>query len=153
MANQDLNSFSSAIGRAELHLCFKVKYCHEVFAEVPGIQERCEEILCEVAEKYQFGLHEIGFDRNHVHLSVDLGVRYSVMEVAKFLKGTSGYKLLREFPEMKQKYFWGSGLWGGQVYFDSTGQDADHMRAYVRNQKGNKKQTPPGQATLTQYLT
>ena len=31
MTNQDLNSFSSAIGRAEMHVCFKVKYCHEIF--------------------------------------------------------------------------------------------------------------------------
>ena len=72
---------------------------------------------------------------------------------AKLLKGTSGYRLLKEFPQMKSKYFWGSGLWGSQVYFDSTGRDADDMRAYVRNQLGNKKQISKEQATITQYLT
>ena len=117
------------------------------------MQERCEQIFREVEAKYGFRLHEIGFDKNHVHVSVDLGVRYSVEKVAKLLKGTSGRRLLEEFPAMKRKYFWGSGLWGSQVYFDSTGKDADQMRAYVRNQKGNKKQIPPNQATLTQYLT
>ncbi len=83
---------------------------------------------------------------------MDLGIRYSVEDVAKLLKGTSGYKLLKEFPEMKRKYFWGSGLWGSQIYFDSTGRDADEMRTYVRNQAGNKKQMLKGQATITQYL-
>lgn len=129
------------------------------------MQERCEEIFREVAEKYEFEVHEIGFDKNHAHLSLDLGVRYSVMEVAKLLKGTSGYMLLREFPEVKRKYFWGSGLWGGQVYFYSAGRDADQMRAYVpfgrspkiplrgRNQSGNKNKTPEGQTAITQYLT
>ena len=153
MINRDLNSFSSAVGRAEMHVSFKVKYCHEVFCEVPGVQERCEEIFREVAENYNFEIHEIGFDKNHVHISLDLGVCYSVADVAKLLKGTSGYKLLKEFPRMKSKYFWGSGLWGSQVYFDSTGRDADDMRAYVRNQAGSKKQLPNEQATLTQYLT
>ena len=118
-----------------------------------GIQQRCEEIFREVEAKYGFKLIEVGFDENHVHLSVDLGVRYSVEDIAKLLKGTSGYKLLKEFPEMKSKYFWGSGLWGGQVYFDSTGRDADQMRSYVRNQKGSKNQEQKRQATITQYLT
>ena len=149
----DLSSFSSAVGRAELHVCFKVKYCHEVFAEVSGVQERCEEIFREVADRYGFRLHEVGFDRNHVHLSLDLGVRYSVADVAKLLKGTSGYKLLCEFPEMKRRYFWGSGLWGPQVYFDSTGRDAGDMRAYVQNQAGNRKKTPKRQTTISRYLT
>ena len=117
------------------------------------MQERCEEIFREVGVKYGFRLHEIGFDKNHVHLSLDLVVRYSVADMAKLLKGTSGYKLLREFPEMKQKYFWGSGLWGGQVYFDSTGRDADNMRDYVRNQAGNRKRRLKGQTTILQYLT
>ncbi len=31
MTNKDLNSFSSAIGRAEMHVSFKVKYCHNIF--------------------------------------------------------------------------------------------------------------------------
>ncbi len=31
MVNQDLNSFSFAVGRAEMHMCFKVKYCHDNF--------------------------------------------------------------------------------------------------------------------------
>jgi len=151
MLNCDLNSFSSAVGRAEMHVSFKVKYCHKIFSEVFGVQERCEKIFREVAGTYKFEIHEIGFDKNHVHLSLDLGVRYSVKDVAKLLKGTSGYILLREFPGMKQKYFWGSGLWGGQIYFDSTGKDKDQMRAYVRNQDGNKKHTLTGQTAITQY--
>lgn len=117
------------------------------------MQERCEEIFREVEAGHGFRLHEIGFDKNHVHLSVDLGVSYSVAGMSKLLKGTSGYKLLREFPDMKRKYFWGSGLWGGQVYFDSTGRDAGDMRAYVRNQAGNRKKTPKGQTTITRYFT
>lgn len=153
MVNQDLNSFSFALGRAEMHLCFKVKYCHEVFSEVPGVQERCEEIFREVEARHGIRLHEIGFDKNHVHMSVDLGVRYSIADLTKLLKGTSGYRLMKEFPKMKKKYFWGSGLWGAQVYFDSTGRDADDMRAYVRNQVGSRKKIHKGQTAITEYLT
>jgi putative transposase len=73
------------------------------------------------------------------------------MDMAKLLKGTSGHKLLKEFPQMKRKYFWGSGLWGSQVYFYSTGRDADQMRAYVRNQ-GKNEEPDKKQTNITQYL-
>jgi REP element-mobilizing transposase RayT len=41
-------------------------------------------------------IQEIGFDKDHVHIIVDIGL-YSIVEVAKKLKGVSGYKLLRAF--------------------------------------------------------
>lgn len=75
-----------------------------------------------------------------MHLDMDLGPTYTVADAAKKLKGTSGRKLLNEFPHMKRKYFWGSGLWSPVVYFDSVGdQNSDEIGAYVRNQ-GKKKQ-------------
>ena len=110
------------------------------FSEVAGAQQRCEEIFREVESREGFTLHEIGFDKNHVHLDIDLGPTYTVADVAKKLKGTSGRKLLKEFPHMKRKYFWGSGLWSPAVYFDSVGdQNSEEIGAYVRNQGRNKK--------------
>lgn len=157
MTNKGLNSFSSSVGRLEAHLCFKAKYCHEIFfSEVPGVQKRCEEIFREVEGREGFILHEIGFDKNHVHLDIDLGPTITVAAAAKKLKGTSGRKLLKEFPRMKRKYFWGSGLWSPAVYFDSVGdQNSDEISAYVQNQ-GKKKQDTrldKGQRNLTDFLS
>ena len=126
-------SYSSSIGRLELHISFKVKYCHKVF-ESGLIKTRCTQIFMEVANKYGIVIKEIGFDQDHVHLIVQLNPSMSVSQAAKLLKGTSGRKLLQEFPYMKSKYFWGSGLWSPTVYFDSIGQDPEQISDYVRNQ-------------------
>jgi len=132
MTNKDLNSYSSSISKLEAHISFKVKYCHNIFF--------CEEIFRKVESREGFTFHEIGFDENHIHLDIDLGPTYTVADVAKKLKGTSGRKLLKEFLHMKKKYFWGSGLWSPTVYFDSVGdQNSDEIGAYVRDQ-GKKKQ-------------
>ena len=122
------------------------------FSEVAGVQERCEKIFREVESKEGFTLHEIGFDENHVHIDIDLGPTYTVADAAKKLKGASGRKLLSEFPQMKSKYFWGSGLWSPAVYFDSVGnQTSDEIGSYVRNQ--GKRQTKPetGQRSLADF--
>ncbi len=116
------------------------------------MQERCEKIFREVESRHGFMLHEIGFDKNHVHVDLDLGPNYTVADVAKKLKGTSGRKLLKEFPHMKRKYFWGSGLWSPAVYFDSIGdQNSEEIGAYVRNQ--GKKKSDRGQRTLTEFFS
>jgi len=122
---------------------------------VAGVQRRCEEIFREVESREGFTLHEIGFDKNHVHLDMDLGPTYTVADVAKKLKGTSGRKLLQEFPYMKRKYFWGSGLWSPTVYFDSVGdQNSDELGEYVRNQGKRKKSMvwDKQQKSITDFL-
>lgn len=99
--------YSSSIGRNTLHMRFKVKYCHKIFDD-KRLQKRCGEIFQEVGERYWLVLEEVSFDRDHVHIDVDGGPNYAPKDIAKLLKGTSGRKLLKEFPYLKKKYFWGS---------------------------------------------
>jgi REP element-mobilizing transposase RayT len=99
-----------------------------------GVEKRCEEIFRDVSETRRWVLREIGFDRNHVHITIDAGTN-GPADVAKALKGTSGRKLLKEFPYLKKKYFWGSGLWNPSIYFDSLGERTIvEMDNYARNQ-------------------
>ena len=98
------------------------------------VEKRCEEIFREVSEQKRWLLREIGFDRDHVHITIDAGTK-GPEDVAKALKGTSGKKLLKEFPYLKKKYFWGSGLWSPSIYFDSLGERTIvEMDNYARNQ-------------------
>ena len=129
----EIRHHSSSVGRNVLHLRFKVKYCHEIFNDMQ-VEKRCEEIFREVSEQKRWLLREIGFDRDHVHITIDAGTK-GPEDVAKALKGTSGKKLLKEFPYLKKKYFWGSGLWSPSIYFDSLGERTIvEMDNYARNQ-------------------
>ena len=123
---------SSSIGRHEMHISFKTKYCHEVF-EYEQVQELCMHIFLETAKEMKIDLSEIGFDKNHAHMDIDIGL-LSVVDIAKKFKGRSGRKILRAFPWIKKKYFWGSGFWSPVVYFDSVGNNRDYIRKYVRDQ-------------------
>jgi REP element-mobilizing transposase RayT len=37
------------------------------------VQKRCEEIFREVCKQHRWILREIGFDQDHVHLTIDAG--------------------------------------------------------------------------------
>ena len=128
-----LPRYSSSIGRAIFHMCFKVKYCHKIFNN-EKVRKRCKEIFFSVAKKYRITIFTIGFDKDHVHLEADIGLK-GITEISKLFKGTSGYMLLKEFPWLKKRYFWGSGLWSPAVYFDSVGQNHEMISDYIASQQ------------------
>ncbi len=134
---------SSSVFRIEAHLSFKTKYCHDVF-DIVEFKDRCTELLLEAAAEMGVEITEIGFDRNHVHMDIQwMLITLSVDQIAKKLKGTTGRKLLQEFPGVKKRFFWGSGLWSPVIYGDSLGREPEQLREYIRNQgiKSRKHET------------
>ena len=131
--NNDLVSYAHAQYRIWIHVSLKVKYCHEVF-DVREFREACQETMIEILETHKIEYDKIGFDSNHFHIILDLGL-WKISELIKVMKGISGYKLLKQFPEIKKKYFYGSGLWSGTKYAYSIGRDKNSIQKYIAKQK------------------
>ena len=129
--------YSSAVGEAWLHAMFKTKYCHPIFDDVV-YREAMHTLLLEAAYEHEIVLGEVGFDNNHVHFMVDVGM-YKREGVAKLLRGYTAKKFFEFFPELKRPKneggkFWGSGLWSPAYYMGSP-QNFENTVKYIRNQK------------------
>ena len=146
---RDIQKYAHGLSSIYVHMSFKVKYCHRVF-DIEEFREACEACFKEVADDYSIHIISIGFDRDHVHMINDLG-KYSEPDVRRFFKGTSGKKLLEQFPEIKKKYFWGSGLWGRQYYCYSIGSDMRVLQNYIKKQKFFTIMQDKEQTTLEAY--
>src|SRR3989338_10123378 len=131
---QDLLKYSHGVGRLYAHIRLKTKYCNKVFEKEPKFREACEKIFYEIADENNLEIGVPGFDDNHMHMIVDVGLT-SIPYIKKLFKGTSGRKLFQQFPEIKRKYFWGSGLLARSIYFYGVGRDKKQMEAYVAKQK------------------
>jgi len=145
----DFVSHSSSFGRIWIHLSFKVKYCHRIF-DIPEIKMRMEELLREAVHKYNINCTDIGIDRDHVHFVLEIGV-LPLPVVVKQLKGYTAKKLLQEYPILKKKYFWASGLWNPSYYFDSLGRNIEELSGYVRSQ-GMKSKVYSNSTGLNHWL-
>ena len=137
MKNYELPRYSSCVGEAWMHGVFKVKFCHPVF-DNKEIREYSKQLFREACEKYNIKISELGFDNNHVHMLVDMGLR-SRPEIAKLLKGYTAKKLFQKFPELKKPRneggkFWNSGFWNPSYYLESP-KDMARIIKYIRNQK------------------
>ena len=62
-------------------------------------------------------LHGV-LSRDHVHMFVSVPPKLAVADLVRKMKGRSSYKLQREFPELKKRY-WGRKFWG-RGYFSTT---------------------------------
>lgn len=131
--NTDLVSYNHAQIRIWVHISLKVKYCHEVF-DIREFREACQEMMIEIFRTHEVEYDRIGFDSNHFHTILDMGL-WNAPDLIKIMKGISGYKLLKQFPEIKKKYFYGSGLWSGTKYVYSVGRDKKAVERYVAKQK------------------
>lgn len=146
---RDIKKYAHGLKRIWVHMSFKVKYCHNIFVH-QEVREACEHIMLEVAEHYNIAIQSIGFDANHLHFIPDLG-KYNESHMRKLFKGTTGRRLLQQFPWLKRKYFWGSGLWGRQYYCYSIGSDMRVLQAYVSKQQFFTAMHDPTQTTLLSY--
>jgi putative transposase len=144
MRKENPARYSSAVGESWQHAMFKIKYCHDIF-DNKEVREECDKLLDEASEKYEIPIEGKGFDSNHVHMKLDIGI-YSKPEVAKRLRGYVGRKLLMKFPEMKKKLFWGSGLWNPSYYISSP-KNLAALDGYLKKQKWYD----PSQTKLSAY--
>ena len=107
-------------------LTLKVKYCHKVFDNL-GIRELTNALLNQAFDIYNISCKKVSFDRDHVHMIVDLGI-YSKPELAKKLKGFTAKKLFTLEPWIKKTWFWDSGLWNPAYDCRSMSDENFYMR-------------------------
>ena len=146
---RDTVKYAHGLKRIWVHMSFKVKYCHNIF-DFKDVRDACRDIFESVAQNKNFELKSFGFDANHVHCIADLA-HFSEPQVRKWLKGTSGRKLLKKFSWLKKKFFWDSGLWGRQYFCYGIGSDMAALQKYVKQQKFFQVMHDPSQETLALY--
>jgi|TARA_Y100000294_G_C8517745_1_gene321590 REP element-mobilizing transposase RayT len=123
--------FSSANGEVWVMATFKVKYCHKIFS-ITRVREVCYALLEQAMQRYLIRYDKIGFDEDHVHILLEIGL-HSKPEIAKKIKGYTARKLLKAFPWVKKKYFWGSGFWNPA--YDIRSHDKSIISKYLDKQK------------------
>ena len=132
--------YSSAVGEIWVMATFKVKYCHNIFDMKP-VRNMVDILLNEAFRYYNIRCRKLAFDSDHVHMIVDMGL-YSKVELAKKIKGYTAKLLFRSMPWLKQKYFWGSGLWNPAYDVRNIGHSGIYER-YLDKQKYSSTHQKP----------
>ena len=98
------------------HIVWATKYRYKVLFGDVRLRARdiCRQVCGENGVEILHGV----LSRDHVHMFVSVPPKRAVADLVRKMKGRSSYKLQREFPELKKRY-WGRKFWG-RGYFSTT---------------------------------
>lgn len=92
------------------HIQLTVKYRKSL------LNQQVEQVILQslkgIKERYAIEINCVGFDQNHVHLTVRFLPAHSGGSVIKIIKSISAKAVFKQVPEIKQE------LWGGEFWTD-----------------------------------
>ena len=85
---------------------------------------------------YDWKLHSLEVMPDHVHVFVQADHVTAPVEIAKTMKSISAVYIFTKFPLLKQRKFWGSGLWSKGTFYASVGGVSEAaVKRYIETQK------------------
>jgi putative transposase len=105
------------------HMVFCTKFRRPLL--YGDIAIRCEEIIRDVAKQLDVKIIRMAVNPEHVHIFFKFPPKLSLSKISMQFKGTTSYKLRKEFPELK---------WAPSNYHGSVGQGFDVVENYIKSQ-------------------
>lgn len=117
----------------QYHFVWKTKYSYPVLRG--DIALRLRDLIKEVCHQQEMAVVRGNVRANHVHVLVSAPSHLSPAKMAQYLKGRTSYRLLREFPDLRKRY-WGSHLWGRGYFCSTVGAVTEEtIKKYIANQE------------------
>ena len=114
-------------------MMFKCKKAYNCLRK-QTVMDDCTSALMEFKE-LGFEYSEIGYGGNHVHFSVNIPKKYSVLVAQIMLKSRTSKRIFEKHPNFRKRYPRGE-FWSRYEHHESTGiKDLEESNNYIRNQQ------------------
>jgi len=132
----ELTHFGHSVGQNAFHFVWKPKYAKDPF-KFEKLRQLCEEVLREVAKKYNFEIFELKVMPDHVHLFVEVPHTMSVAKALQLFKGYSAYRILKQHPWLRRHFRTGH-FWSPGKFFRSVGNvTSETIQHYISQSQGS----------------
>ena len=114
------------------HFVWKTKYGYPVLRGDIGL--RLRELIRQICTEKGMSVVQGNVRANHVHILIRAPAHLSPAKMAQLIKRRSSYRLQREFPALRKRY-WGQHLWGRGYFCSTVGAvNEQQIREYIENQ-------------------
>lgn len=130
---ENLIHYRTCVCNINYHVVWSVKYRRKIIT--PEIEDFLRDTAYEIAKDKGFTVHlfESG-DGDHIHCFVSAPPKLSITDIVKYLKGITGRKLFKEYPEIKDE-LWKGQLWNHSYYVETIGSvSEENIRRYIEEQ-------------------
>ena len=128
----DIQSLKHTVWDCKYHMVWIPKYRKKVI--YGDLRKYLGEVLRDLAIQKECKIHEGHLMGDHIHMMISIPPKYSVAQVAGFIKGKSAIHIARAYAGRKRNYT-GQSFWARGYYVSTTGRDEEVIRQYIKNQE------------------
>jgi putative transposase len=131
-SNERYRKGAHTVTELQYHFVWKTKYSYPVL--VGDVALRVRSLIQEICKENEMIPIRGNVRSNHVHVLISAPTYLSPGKIAQYLKGKSSFRLMREFSELRKRY-WGSHLWGRGYFCSTVGAVTEEIiKKYIENQ-------------------
>ena len=123
---------SHVIWHCQYHIVWVPKYRYRVLQD--RIKEEVRKTIIIQSERLGCNIVELNLQVDHVHLLIKVPPKVSISSLMGTLKGKSAIRVFAQFPELKQRPYWGNHFWAEGYCVDTVGLDSEMIEKYVKYQ-------------------
>ena len=114
-----MRSNNNSVSALQYHIVWCTKYRHPILTGAVEVETKT--ILAQTCAEYGWTLKAIEVMPDHVHLFLEASPDEAPSTIARTLKSISAVHIFTAFPNLKERKFWGSGLWSRGCCYGSVG--------------------------------
>lgn len=130
---KDLIKYRTCAANVNYHIVFCVKHRRKILDG--EIESFLKDTILDIAKDKNFEIKamEIG-ESDHIDLFISAHPKLSIGQIVKWIKGISGIKLFKKFPDLRYS-LWRGQLWSNSYYVETIGSTSEEdIKKYIENQ-------------------
>lgn len=104
-----------------------------------NIRQKLGAVFHELARQKECRIVQGHLLADHVHMCIEIPLKYAVASVVGFLKGKSAIAIARDFAG-KERNFTGEHFWARGYALSALGFNLEQVKAYIRAQEAEDEQ-------------
>ncbi len=121
------------------HIVFCPKFRHKIIKGM--VEDIVKQLIQEICNNYGYTLIQMESMPDHLHIFLSAPPTAAPAEIVTKLKSITANRIFTVFPNLKKRYFWGSGLWSRGYCIGTAGNvSAETIRKYIEAQKSPGKE-------------
>jgi putative transposase len=128
---------SHVVYQCTYHVVWVPKYRYRILTgAVAELMDRDIRMLCEWKD---VEVLELNVQVDHIHALFSIPPKISVSTFMGFLKGKLAIKVMKSYPRLRKKPYWGNHFWARGYFVSTVGLNEDLIRRYVRYQEEQER--------------
>jgi putative transposase len=128
---------SHVVYQCTYHVVWVPKYRYRMLTgAVAELMDRDIRMLCEWKD---VEVLELSIQADHIHALLSIPPKLAISAVMGFLKGKLAIKVMKSYPRLRKKPYWGNHFWARGYFVNTVGLNEDLIRRYVKYQEEQER--------------